>query len=184
MPAAAAEGLAARNLVVLNLEPRGVPLPKTQEEQSKLPAGYQNIRAWVIGKNMAGMRAGDIMRGVDLLVDRPDVDAGHVRAAARDVQGVWLLMAAAIDPRIGKIWLDQTPHSLRAALEVPDHPRFARRGNSGFRPPLGSERSGEGYRAALRAAGPTPPIGWGSWRRTWRVSAITPSPESRATFLA
>ena len=28
-------------------------------------------------------------------------------------------MASAIDPRIGKIWLDQTPYSLRAALEVP-----------------------------------------------------------------
>ena len=116
LPAAVAEGLAAHNLVVLNLEPRGVPLPKTREDQS---AAKQNIRAWVIGKNMAGLRAGDIMRGVDLLVDRPDVDAGHVRAAAHDVPGVWLLMAAAIDPRIGKIWLDQTPHSLRAALEVP-----------------------------------------------------------------
>jgi hypothetical protein len=111
-----AEGLAAHNLVVLDLEPRGVPLPNTREDQS---AAKQNIRAWVIGKNMAGLRAGDIMRGVDLLVDRPDVDAGHVRAAAHDVPGVWLLMAAAIDPRIGKIWLDQTPHSLRAALEVP-----------------------------------------------------------------
>jgi hypothetical protein len=111
-----AAGLAAHNLVVLNLEPRGVPLPKSQEDQS---ATKQNIRAWVVGKNMAGLRAGDIMRGVDLLADRPDVDAGHVRAAAREVQGVWLLMAAAIDPRIGKIWLDQTPYSLRAALDVP-----------------------------------------------------------------
>ena len=83
LPAAVAEGLAAHNLVVLNLEPRGVPLPKTREDQS---AAKQNIRAWVIGKNMAGLRAGDIMRGVDLLVDRPDVDAGHVRAAAHDVR--------------------------------------------------------------------------------------------------
>ncbi|HMD83863.1 MAG TPA: acetylxylan esterase [Terriglobia bacterium] len=116
LPAAVAEGLAARNLVVLNLEPRGLPLPKTQEDQS---AAKQNIRAWLIGKNMAGLRAGDIMRGVDLLADRPDVDSGHVRAAARDVRGVWLLMAAAQDARIGKIWLDQTPHSLRAAIEVP-----------------------------------------------------------------
>jgi hypothetical protein len=111
-----AEGLATKNLVVLNLEPRGLPLPKTQEDQS---AAKQNIRAWVIGKNMAGLRAGDIMRGVGLLADRPDVDSGHLRAAARGVPGVWLLMAAAQDPRLGKIWLDQTPHSLRAALEVP-----------------------------------------------------------------
>jgi hypothetical protein len=27
------------------------------------------------------------------------------------------LLAAAADPRIGKIWLDRTPYSLRAALE-------------------------------------------------------------------
>jgi hypothetical protein len=115
LPAAVAEGLAVRNLVVLNLEPRGVPLPRTPEDQS---AAKQNIRAWVIGKNMAGLRAGDILRGVDLLAGRPDVDAGRLRAAARDGRGVWLLMAATIDPRIGKIWLDRTPYSLRAALEV------------------------------------------------------------------
>ena len=116
LPPAVAEGLAAHNLVVLNLDPRGVPLPKTPEDQA---AAKQNIRAWVIGKNMAGLRASDILRGVDLLLERSDVDPDHVRAAAHDVSGVWLLMAAAQDPRIGKIWLDQTPHSLRAALEVP-----------------------------------------------------------------
>lgn len=116
LPPTVAEGLAAHNLVVLNLEPRGLPLPKTPEDQS---AAKQNIRAWVIGKNMAGLRAGDISRGIDLLVERSDVDPDHLRAAARDVRGVWLLMAAAIDPRIGKIWLDQTPHSLRTALDVP-----------------------------------------------------------------
>ena len=114
--AAMAELLAARGAVVLNLHPRGLPLPSGGEDQA---AAKQNIRAWVIGKNMAGMRAFDIQRAVDLLVARPDVDAGSVRAIARDVSGVWLLMAAAIDARIGKIWLDGTPHSLRAALDVP-----------------------------------------------------------------
>jgi len=111
-----AERLAAHGAVVLNLAPRGVPAPSTGEDQA---ATKQNIRAWVIGKNLAGMRAGDIERGVDVLLAQPDVDAGSVRAAARNVSGVWLLMAASIDARIGKIWLDRTPYSLRAALEVP-----------------------------------------------------------------
>ncbi len=111
-----AERLAAHGAVVLNLQPRGVPVPSTGEDQA---AAKQNIRAWVIGKNLAGMRAGDIQRGVDVLLAQPDVDAGSVRAAARNVSGVWLLMAASIDARIGKIWLDRTPYSLRAALEVP-----------------------------------------------------------------
>ena len=116
LDAAMAERLATSGAVVLDLYPRGLPLPSGGEDQA---AAKQNIRAWVIGKNMAGMRAFDIQRAVDLLVARPDVDAGSVRAIARDVSGVWLLMAAAIDARIGKIWLDATPHSLRAALDVP-----------------------------------------------------------------
>ena len=111
-----AEHLAARGVVVLNLQPRGVPVPSTGEDQA---AAKQNIRAWVIGKNMAAMRAGDVRRGVDLLVARPDVDAASIGAVARGVPGIWLLMAASIEPRIGKLWLDQTPYSLRAALEVP-----------------------------------------------------------------
>ncbi|MBI3472856.1 MAG: hypothetical protein HY013_15980 [Candidatus Solibacter usitatus] len=37
--------------------------------------------------------------------------------AARDVKGIWLLLAAAADPRIGKLWLDRTPYSLGAALD-------------------------------------------------------------------
>ena len=111
-----AERLAAHGAVVLNLKPRGVPVSSTGEDQA---AAKQNIRAWVIGKNLAGMRAGDIERGVDVLLAQADVDAGSVRAVARNVSGVWLLMAASIDARIGKIWLDRTPYSLRAALEVP-----------------------------------------------------------------
>lgn len=116
MPAPLAAGMAGHGMVVLNLEPRGLPLPQTGEDQA---AAKQNIRAWVIGKNMACLRAGDILRGVDLLAARSDVDAGMIRAAARNGRGVWLLLAAAIDPRLGGIWIDRTPHSLRAALGVP-----------------------------------------------------------------
>jgi dienelactone hydrolase len=116
LDAAMAERVAARGVVVLNLYPRGLPLPSNAEDQA---AAKQNIRAWVIGKNMAGMRAFDIRCGVDVLAARPDVDTGSIRAAARNVPAFWLLMAAAVDARIGKIWLDGTPHSLRAALDVP-----------------------------------------------------------------
>jgi dienelactone hydrolase len=111
-----AERLAAQGAVVLNLQPRGVPAPSTGEDQA---AALQNIRAWVIGKDLAGMRAGDIQLGVDVLLAQPEVDAGSLRAAARNVSGVWLLMAASTDARLSKIWLDRTPYSLRTTLEVP-----------------------------------------------------------------
>jgi hypothetical protein len=65
------------------------------------------------------MRAHDILRGVDLLVAREDVDPASIRAAARGVKGVWLLLAAAVDSRISGVWLDRTPYSLRTALENP-----------------------------------------------------------------
>jgi hypothetical protein len=63
------------------------------------------------------MRAHDILRGVDLLAARSDVDAASIRAMARGVKGIWLLLAAATDARIGKIWLDRTPYSLGLALQ-------------------------------------------------------------------
>jgi len=111
-----AERLAARGAVVLDLRPRGVDSPSRGEDQA---LATQDIRTWLIGKNLAGLRAFDIQRGVDALVARPDVDTSSIRAAARNVSGVWLLMAASLDARIGKVWLDGTPYSLRAALEVP-----------------------------------------------------------------
>jgi hypothetical protein len=63
------------------------------------------------------MRAHDIVRGVDYLAARKDVDPTSIRAAARGVKGIWLLLAAVVDTRIGGIWLDRTPYSLRAALQ-------------------------------------------------------------------
>jgi len=76
-----------------------------------------NARANQIGRNLPAMRAHDILRGVDLLAARSDVDSTSIRAVARGVKGIWLLLAAAVDTRIGKVWLDRTPYSLRAALE-------------------------------------------------------------------
>jgi hypothetical protein len=40
------------------------------------------------------------------------------------VEGVWVLLAAAADSRIEKIWLDRTPHSLTASLNGPIHTRL------------------------------------------------------------
>jgi Acetyl xylan esterase (AXE1) len=111
---AVAEQMASQGNVVLNLEPRGIPVPPGEDQG----AAKQNIRAWLIGNDLAGLRAGDVRRGVDLLAARADVDAGSIRAAARGGAGVWLLMAAAIDPRITKLWVDRTPYSLRAALDA------------------------------------------------------------------
>ena len=73
----------------------------------------------LVGRNLAAMRAHDILVGVDVLAARPDVDPASIRGYARGVKGFWLLLAAAVDPRLRKIWLDRTPWSLKAAMETP-----------------------------------------------------------------
>ncbi len=106
-----------RGVVVLTLAPRG--FPRTDDRRPFGGDYAANTRAFLVGRNMAGMRAYDIQRGVDFLAARPDVDAGAIRGIARGEPGIWLLMAAAVDPRLQRIWLDRTPHSLRAALDEP-----------------------------------------------------------------
>ena len=113
---ALAEKIAATGRVVLELEVRDSP-----EQGSRPLVGnwLADARANQIGRNLPAMRAHDILRGIDLLAAQADVDPGSIRAAARGVKGIWLLLAAAADPRIGKIWLDRTPHNLRSALDSP-----------------------------------------------------------------
>jgi hypothetical protein len=100
--------------VVLELEPR-----RSFSGESKRPFVGDYLadeRATQLGMNLPAMRAHDILRGVDILAAREDVDPQSIRAAAQGVKGIWLLLAAAADPRIKSIWLDKTPASLLEAL--------------------------------------------------------------------
>ncbi|MFN7996288.1 MAG: acetylxylan esterase [Bryobacteraceae bacterium] len=109
-----AERMVTAGRVVFELETRDAP---GEGERPYVGNWLTNARADQIGLNLPAMRARDILRGVDVLAARPDVDPNAIRAAARGVKGIWLLLAAATDTRIGKIWMDRTPYSLRSALE-------------------------------------------------------------------
>jgi dienelactone hydrolase len=110
-----AEKMVKLGRVVLELEPRTSHLKN--EEGSYTGDWTSDMQASLIGRNLPAMRAHDILRGVDLLRARSDVDPNSIRGMARGVAGVWLLLAAAADPRISALWLDRTPYSLRAALQ-------------------------------------------------------------------
>ena len=128
---AIAEALARSGRIVMEVDPRDS--PAANDGRPFLGNWLANERADLVGRNLAVMRAHDLLVAMDVLSARPDVDASSIRGYARGVKGVWLLLAAAVDQRLAKIWLDRTPSSIASALTDPlsNHlfdamiPRFA-----------------------------------------------------------
>ncbi|MCC6263781.1 MAG: acetylxylan esterase [Bryobacterales bacterium] len=118
---ALATKMAAAGAVVLALRPRGTGMPDLSN-RGLLGDWIGNTRAWLVGRNLPGLRAADILKGVDFLISVNGVR--DVRAVARGVDGVWLLVAATLDPRIGRLWLDRTPPNLISAVKAPVHRRL------------------------------------------------------------
>jgi cephalosporin-C deacetylase-like acetyl esterase len=115
-PSERARAIAASGETVLVLVPRGLPGSATE----RLSGDWvTNMRALLIGRSLPAMRAHDILCGIDILIRQPDVDPSRIHATAEDAAGIWLLMAAAADPRIASVDLQRTPVSLRQALDAP-----------------------------------------------------------------
>jgi len=115
-PSPRALELANEGNTVLVLTPRGLPSPPTRNYSGDwLP----NVRAFLLGRNLPAMRAHDILNGYQILKSRPNVDPAKISAEANGMAGVWLLMAAAVEPGIATVSLKQTPHSFAQAFESP-----------------------------------------------------------------
>ena len=111
-----ARELAAQGTTVLVLVPRGLPSPETNRFSGDwLP----NVRAWLIGRSLPAMRAHDILNGFQILKGMPEVDPANIRAEASGIAGIWLLMAAALEPGISHIDIDRTPYNFARAFENP-----------------------------------------------------------------
>src|SRR5262245_59956472 len=106
--ASLARGFAKAGRVAPELSPRG---PATNRDSSRPLVGewITNTRAWLIGRNLPAMRAYDIMRGVDALAARSDVDPSSIAAVAQGVSGVRVLVGAARDARIGRVRREAKP---------------------------------------------------------------------------
>ena len=113
-----AKEIAAAGAVVLAIVPRGLPAPREYAEYGDWMAA---TRSWMIGRNLAGMRGQDIAAAVKILAARPDVAPGAIRGVADGTAAVWLLLASAAEPRLGKLWLERAPYSLASALDSPVH---------------------------------------------------------------
>jgi cephalosporin-C deacetylase-like acetyl esterase len=83
------------------------------------PFYMATLRAFLVGKNLVGIRVDDVLRGVEWLSKQSNVDATQMSAQGTGPMGIVLLHAAVLEPRIASITLDQTLVSYRNAVEEP-----------------------------------------------------------------
>jgi hypothetical protein len=111
--------LLARGYPVLLVRPRGTPLQEASGLNG-LPGDWLAVtRASLIGLSLTGLRVRDILSGVDFLAHRPAVT--RIYGYGRRSAGIWLLYAAAVEPRLTAMWLHESPVSLRDAIRAPIH---------------------------------------------------------------
>ncbi|PYU63395.1 MAG: hypothetical protein DMG55_00600 [Acidobacteria bacterium] len=110
--ASEAEQFAASGTVVLSIDMRGtgetrVDTDVNSREFDHYFGDFNNIMtALLVGKTMAGMRALDISRGVDVLTSGKEVDPNQVYGYGKDEGALPLLYATVLDGRIRRVMLD------------------------------------------------------------------------------
>lgn len=106
--------------VTLTAAPRPSP-PGSEETKSPIlgPFYLTELRAELVDKSILGMRVDDVIRAVDYLASRPDVDPNNITAEASGHMGLVLLHAAVLDPRIKHITIDHVLESYDSLLHAP-----------------------------------------------------------------
>lgn len=121
--AADLETMVKTGLAVLSIDARG--FGETRDRRlvdssswARHFGDYTNAMTSMLGgKTLTGGRAMDISRAVDLLASRQEVDGQRIYGAARGFGGVAMLHAAALDPRIKKLALEETLESYQSVVD-------------------------------------------------------------------
>jgi len=114
------DALAAQGNLVLALTPRPSP-PGTDDMKAPLlgPFYLLSLRADLVGRTLVGLRVDDVIRAVDYLSARADVDPLRICARASGHLGLVLLFAGPLDRRIGQIEIDHVLQSYASLLASP-----------------------------------------------------------------
>jgi cephalosporin-C deacetylase-like acetyl esterase len=106
------EPIVKSGFVVLSLDARGMGETRVSRERNDTDferyfGDYDSaMTAILIGKTMPGMRARDIVRAIDLLAARSDVDSANIFGFGKDSGAVPMLYAALFDSRIQRVALE------------------------------------------------------------------------------
>jgi cephalosporin-C deacetylase-like acetyl esterase len=114
------DALAAQGNVVLAITPCPSP-PGTDDMKAPLlgPFYLLSLRADLVGRTLVGLRADDVIRAVDYLAARSDVDSAQISAQASGHMGLVLLHAGVLDRRIRHIEVDHVLTSYRSLIDAP-----------------------------------------------------------------
>jgi hypothetical protein len=112
--------LAAAGNLVVAITPRPSP-PGIDDMKSPLlgPFYLLSLRADLVGRTLVGMRIDDVIRTVDYVARRPDVNPASISAVAGGHLGLVLIHAAVLDLRLRHIQVDHVLASYRSLLDAP-----------------------------------------------------------------
>jgi len=105
----ALEKLTRRGYLVAAIDVRGIGDTKPPHPDEEPPGEFRNLDdaetamsywAWEINESLFGMRVQDVVRSVDYVLSRPDVDQRGVWLIGKGMGALWALLAAALDTRI------------------------------------------------------------------------------------
>lgn len=114
------DALAAAGNVVLAITPRPSP-PGNDDMKSPLlgPFYLLSLRADLVGRTLLGLRIDDVIRAMDYLSSRADVDTRKISAIGSGHMGLVLLHAAVLDSRIRHVEVDHVLKSYRSLVDAP-----------------------------------------------------------------
>lgn len=77
-----------------------------------------SLMAWYMDEELFGMRVHDVIRTVDYVLSRPDVDSTGVRLIGQGAGALWAMHAAALDPRITSVVAERGLISYRSLAQT------------------------------------------------------------------
>jgi cephalosporin-C deacetylase-like acetyl esterase len=106
-PGGEVERLAQSGFAVLTIDPRGWGETADVKQVQSYELSYKNFqRALQLNRTVAGMQTLDVIRCLDLLASRPDVDPRRLGIVGKRQGGVLALFAAALDNRVRSVVSD------------------------------------------------------------------------------
>ncbi len=107
------ESLTLKGNLVIAVDVRGIgETPPPHDPQIRAGGEFSHLfdvetamsyMAWWMNQSLLGMRIQDVIRSVDYVLSRPDVDRETVRIVGKGMGALWVLFAAALDRRIHSV---------------------------------------------------------------------------------